>query len=195
MAGALACPRTAEGGRFAFLTTGSQAELGNQKMSKKIFMDKLVPGLFALLGVFVGGYLTVQAQYHKLLLERRSEAFAKFLELIDIAHKKASAILDDRSLQAGAKRDLKILDVYQPVLIQARIVRLYLPKKFRDEFFSLAKSYWARHTDPALGDSRLLRMGQDLERIQEIFEQELSPHFWLRPVCECFSRLKSHLPR
>jgi hypothetical protein len=149
-------------------------------------MDKLVPGLFALLGVFIGGYLTLQAQYHKLLLERRSEAFAKFLELINIAHRKASDILFDPALQAGAECDLKILEVYQPVLIQARIIRLYLPQKFRDEFFDLAKGYWALHTDPALGDSRLLKMGRKLERIQEIFEQELSPHFWLRPILKWF---------
>jgi hypothetical protein len=158
-------------------------------------MDKLVPGLFALLGVFVAGYLTLQAQYHKLLFERRSEAFAKFLELLDIAYRKASDILFDPALQPGAERDLKILEAYQPILIQARIIRLYLPQKFRDEFFDLAKGYWALHTDPALGDSRLFKMGRKLERIQEIFEQELSPHFWLRPLCECFSRLKSHLTR
>jgi hypothetical protein len=100
-------------------------------------MDKLFSGLFAFLGVLVAGYLTLQAQHHKLLLERRSEAFAKFLELVDIAHLKASNILVDPALRAGAERDLKILDAYHPVLIQARVIRLYLPQKFRDEFFNL----------------------------------------------------------
>ena len=144
-------------------------------------MDRdLVTGLFALGGAFLGAYFTRQAQHHKWLLERRSEAFAKFLELIDLAHRQAADILFDRSLEAGAAQNLKIMDAYQPVFNQTRIVRLYLPKTERKEFSSLVKRYWALHTDPELGDRRLITMDEKLDRIQELFEEELSPHSWLR---------------
>lgn len=152
-------------------------------------MDSLVTGLFALGGAFLGAYFTRQAQHHKWLLESRSEAFAKLLELIDYAHRHASDVLFDRSLEAGAARDLKIIDAYQPVFNQARIVRLYLPKSERKEFSSLVKSYWALHTDPELGDHRFLTMDEKLDRIQEIFEEELSPHFWLRTSIRWMRRL------
>lgn len=149
----------------------------------------LVTGLFALGGAFLGAYFTRQAQHHKWLLERQSEAFARFLELIDVAHRKASDILFDRSLVAGAQRDLKIVDAYQPVFNQARIVRLYLPNTERVEFSALVKSYWALHTDPELGDRRLTTMDEKLDRIQELFEEELSPHFWLRAPGRWIRRL------
>lgn len=153
-------------------------------------MDRdLVTGLFALGGAFLGAYFTRQAQHHKWLLERRSQTFAKFLELIDLAHRHASDILFDRALEAGAARNLKIMDAYQPVFNQARIVRLYLPKTKRKEFSSLVISYWALHTDPELGDRRLIKMDEKLDRIQELFEEELSPHFWLRTPIRWMRRL------
>ena len=142
----------------------------------------------ALAGGFMGAYFTRQTQHQKWLLEHRSEAFAKFLQLLDDAHTGALGFLFDHALQEP-ERGLKVLEVYRPALNQARIVRLYLPKYVRQEFYELAKDYWALHSDPALGDSRLITMGNHLERIQEIFEQELSPYFWLRPLVQWGQRL------
>ncbi len=109
-----------------------------------------------------------------------SEAFATLLELIEVASRKASEVLFDRSIEPGPERGLKILDAYQPVFNQARIVRLYLPKPLRAEFCDLVNKYCALHSDPELGDRRITTMDQTLDRIQELFEEELSPHFWLR---------------
>jgi hypothetical protein len=158
----------------------------------------MVTVLFTFAGFLLGAYLIILEQHHKWLLERRSEAFAKFLDLIENARNRASDILIDTELQKRqnhTKRDIKVLEVYQPVLIQARVIRLYLPQAVRDEFFNLVKDYWALHTDPDLGDSRHRKMGQNLEAIQEIFEHALSLHFWIRPVYECFSRIKSNLTK
>jgi hypothetical protein len=145
-------------------------------------MDKLFSGLFVLAGVFLGGYLTFLTQHHKLLLERQLEAFTKFFGLIEIAHNKASDILYDPATQARAERELKIGELYQPVFIQARIIRLYLHRTLRDEFYKLVNDYWSLHATTGLGDSRFNKMRQHLDRIQDIFEEELSPHSWLNHV-------------
>jgi hypothetical protein len=154
----------------------------------------LTTALSALAGGFMGAYFTRQAQHHKWLLERRAEAFAKFLQMIDDAHSSASNILYDKKIE-NPERDIKVLEVYRPVLNYARIVRLYLPRTLRQEFSERSKKYWALHTDPDLGSSRLNKMSEHLDRIQEIFEQELSAYFWLRPIERGWIYLRSHLGR
>ena len=141
----------------------------------------------ALVGVIAGAYWTRQTQHGRWLIEQRANAFVKFLELIEVAHAKASDVTTDTTIEP-VHRNIRVLEIYQPVMIQARIIRLYLPRAEREEFFTLVREYWALHTDPTLGDSRLLTMSQKLDRIQEIFEQQLSPHFWLRPLKKRLSR-------
>lgn len=164
-------------------------------MDQCLLMDKLITGLFALAGVFLGGYLAFLTQHQKLLLERKLEGFAKFLELIETAHSKASDILYLSALPEGADRELKMSEAYQPVFIQEKIIRLYLPQNLRDEFSKLVREYWANHATIEFGDSRFKTMRKKLDRIQEIFEQEVSPFFWRRPVSEWLTRLKAHLSR
>jgi hypothetical protein len=155
-------------------------------------LDTLTTAASALAGGFIGAYFTRQTQHHKWLLERRSEAFAKFLQLLDDAQTSARDFLFDPELEES-KRGLKVLEAYRPALNQARVVRLYLSKDLREEFYNLAKHYWVLHSNPGLGDSRLGTMDEHLERIQEIFEQELSAYFWLRPSGRWWQRLTGGL--
>ncbi|MDZ4346106.1 MAG: hypothetical protein U1E51_27150, partial [Candidatus Binatia bacterium] len=134
-------------------------------------IETLLTAASALAGGLMGAYSMRQTQHHKWLLEHRSEAFAKFLQLLDDAQAGALKFLFDPGLHEP-ERGLKLLEVYRPALNQARIVRLYLPKNLREEFYNLAKEYWALHSTPEIGDSRLLTMGKNLDRIQAIFEQE-----------------------
>lgn len=154
-------------------------------------LQTITTALSALIGGFIGAYFTRQAQHHKWLLERRAEAFATFLQMLDDARSSASDILYDATL-SNPDRDIKMLEAYKPALNYARIVRLYLPKALRQEFSDSAKAYWALHTAPELGDQRLTKMDDHLNRIQAIFEQELSAYFWFFPMVRGLRRLTNH---
>jgi hypothetical protein len=72
---------------------------------------------------------------------------------------------------------------YIPVLNYAQIVKLYLPKEIRDEFYDCARRYSIIHTSLDLGDQRQNSMKKYSDRIQQIFEDELdelSAYFWIK---------------
>lgn len=154
----------------------------------KIFMVRgivmgLIPVIAALtgiIGVLIGNYLSHQSQRDKWLLECRTEAFARFLELIERAHSEATDVIHDKTIEEDAIRGIELFNTYQPVLIQEKIVRLYLSKEYRLEFSELVKEYWILHSSPNLGHKRFSTMDKKLTRIQEIFEHHLPDEFWTK---------------
>ena len=142
-------------------------------------LQTITTALSALLGAFIGAYFTRQSQHHKWLLERRAETFAKFLELLSDSRMKAIDILNSDESSEG--RGSLLVEAYLPALNYARIVKLYLPKGFREEFYDIVRKYSVLHTTSSLGDQRLRKMYKHSERIQQIFEDELSAYFWLSP--------------
>ena len=148
-------------------------------------IQTIVTALSALAGGFIGAYFTRQSQHHKWLLERRAESFACFLEKLSEARMKATDILYDRDSDEDSKeRNTRLVEAYLPALNYAKIVKLYLPKELREDFYDCAKKYSVLHTSQDLGDQRLQTMYKHAERIQQIFEDELSAHFWLRPFIQ-----------
>ncbi|KAF0220173.1 MAG: hypothetical protein FD174_1412 [Geobacteraceae bacterium] len=150
--------------------------------------EMVITGISALAGGFLGSFFTRQTQHHKWLLERRSEAFSRFIQLLDEGQTKASEIFFDRAL-SDTEQIAKALDQYQPAILQARIVRLYLPRTLRNTFWEHARSYWSIHIDVTQGIHRGGRMVPHFDAIQDIFEQELSPYFWLRPLGRQWRRI------
>ncbi len=141
----------------------------------------IVTGLSALVGGFIGAYFTRQSQHHKWLLERRAESFANFLEMLNEARNNASDIIWSENTETPLERDIRLNEAYLPALNYAQIVKLYLPKTVRNEFYDNAKKYSILHTSLDLGDQRFRSMEKCSNRIQEIFENELSAYFWLMP--------------
>lgn len=129
-------------------------------------------GLFSLLGAFAGAALARRTEYEKWLRENRSEVFAKFLGLLSLARKNATDAMFDNTLEQ-LEQDIQVTEAYQPALEYAGVVCLYLPKDKRKEFRQLAQDFWALHSTRSLGDSRLLKMPEKLEAIQNIFEASL----------------------
>jgi hypothetical protein len=72
-------------------------------------------------------------------LPKKQQAKARYVGLGLAMLMRIINFLFDRRLEEP-ERGLKVLEVYRPALNQARIVRLYLPKNLREEFYSLAKS-------------------------------------------------------
>jgi hypothetical protein len=145
--------------------------------------QSIITVLSALVGGFFGAYFTRQSQHHKWLLERRSESFANFLRMLSEARSNALDIIYAKTTdETPIQRNIRLCEVYLPALNYAQIVKLYFPKLIRDEFYDNAKKYTILHTSLDLGDQRLQTMEKCLDRIQEIFENELSAYFWLMPI-------------
>jgi len=134
--------------------------------------DSLINGLSALVGAFLGAFLTRQSQYHKWVLEQRAVAFSEFLCRYETARERATDILVMTG-EESTSQQLDVLDAYHPMLSYAKVVRLYLPEDMREEFTRLANEVWALHSNTDLGDKRLNTMEQRLNRIQDIFESSL----------------------
>jgi hypothetical protein len=132
----------------------------------------VVSGIFALLGAFIGAWLTRTTDHKKWLRERRSEAYTRFLDLLSKAHVAATDIMFDRSIEE-LQQNIKVTEAYIPAMDCARIVRLYLPPARRQEFSELAHGYFVLHSQRSLGDSRLTKMGDRLKLIQQLFEETL----------------------
>jgi len=132
----------------------------------------VVAGLFSLLGALVGAFLGRRTDYDKWLRQNRSETFVEFLAKLAEAQNLAIDVLHDQTLEP-LKRDIRVTEIYSVPEDYARIVRLYLPKSHRDEFSRLVRKTRALHSSVDLGDSRLLTMEENVERIQTIFEKTL----------------------
>ena len=131
-----------------------------------------VSGLFAILGVFAGAYVSRRSEYEKWLRAERAKVFAEFLRAIDEAFTKSSDALHDSKLDQ-LERDIEVTKAYSVPLNHARIVRLFLPPGEREEFEKLAKTVWSLHATKDLGDSRISRLDQKLNEIQALFERHL----------------------
>jgi len=126
-----------------FVVTSRAQVLGEGYRSDQ----SIITGLSALMGGFIGAYFTRQSQHHKWLLERRSESFANFLRILSEARSNASEIIYAKTTdEAPIQRDIRPNEVYLPASNYAQIVKLYLPKLKRDEFYENAKEYVILHT-------------------------------------------------
>jgi hypothetical protein len=128
-----------------------------------------VSGLFAILGGFAGAWLARRTAYESWQLQNRSTVYTRFLELLAQAEREASVVLYDMELETLDK-NIRVIEIYSAPLEYVRVVRLYLPRDERQRFRDLAHEYYALHTQPSLGDSRLITMGKRLDEIQSIFE-------------------------
>jgi hypothetical protein len=132
---------------------------------------QITNGLLAFLGAFVGALLNRRTQHQTWLREKRSEVFAEFLRNLDIARTKATDVLIEFiDKDEPAAMGVRVHRVYEPVLIQSKIVRLYLPDKERHNFSILVEDIYKLHSSPKLGDTRLFKMDENIDKIQKIFE-------------------------
>lgn len=131
-----------------------------------------VAGLFSLLGAFAGAFLARRTEYVQWLRQNRSETFAAFLAKLSEAQNAAINVLHDQTLEPP-QRGIRVTEMYSVPEDYARVVRLYLPKLYRDEFSGLVLEIRGLHSSVDLRDSRLLKMKENVERIQSIFEKTL----------------------
>ena len=135
-------------------------------------IDPFVSGLFAILGVFAGAFVSRRTEYEKWLRVERAKVFAEFLRLIDEAFEKSVDALHSKD-KDQLDRDIEVTRAYSLPLTHARIVRLYLPGSEREQFERLARSIWALHATTGLGDKRIQTLQERLNEVQRLFERYL----------------------
>ncbi len=132
-----------------------------------------VAGLFSLLGAFAGAFLSRRTEYMKWLRQNRSEVFGEFLSKLFQAQSKAIEVLHNGELEAR-ERDIRVTELYSVPENYARVVRLYLPRSRREEFSRLVREVWVLHSSEKLGDPRLTKMNEKIDRLQAIFEEAIA---------------------
>ena len=139
----------------------------------------IISGLFAFLGALLALYAQRRTMSESWLLQKRSEAFAKFL--IDLQeHRNEQLSIDDSQPE---KNNYSLDKIYT----SANIVSLYLPEDSRSEFKSNFDNYMKFEPDftGVTEDVKQLKkiyepQHQCEKNIQRIFENNLKCTAWRR---------------
>lgn len=136
------------------------------------FVVAIVSGLFALLGGFLGAFLTRRTEYEKWLRQQRSTAFADFIKQINQLRKETVDIIYDSQLDEEEK-NMAISECFYELNSQENIVRLYLTGSNRQKFSELKKEIWSAYSPAVNQTTRLEKLKDATEGIQTIFEDVL----------------------
>jgi len=134
-------------------------------------LSPLIPGLFALIGAFVGAWLTRHTEHIKWLRRERSMVFADFLKQMYAVAQEATGIYSKYSSDE-AKHDEEITTMFSQLDGPSSVVRLYLKRSDRPEFRYLVNTHWSVHCGSQM--ERRVTEGKAIrEKIQNIFERTL----------------------
>ncbi len=132
----------------------------------------IISGLLALIGGFLGAWLTRRTEYSKWLRQERSIAFAEFIKKLNDTSLEAINILSSPDTDKG-DIDLSVTKLFCQLNGPENVVRLYLDEADRDDFSQLVKEYWILHS-PRVAIERRIKDGKlKLEMIQKILEKSL----------------------
>ena len=148
-------------------------------MSQDTELNLLVPivtvfvsGLFALLGGFLGAFLTRRTEYKKWLRQERGAAFSDFLKKFNETTQEATQIVFDQKY-SNDQRDKNIHDLFCRLNGPENVVRLYLNKHDREHFSRLLSDYWQLHFQSVMNECRIKEGKRIRETIQAILEKTL----------------------
>jgi hypothetical protein len=131
-----------------------------------------VSGLFALLGGFVGAWLTRRTEYQKWIRQQHSIEFAEFIKQFEEAGSKARDIiynpkLDDRN------KDMQITELFIKLTPQENIVCLYLDRSDRERFSRLFHDLWSYYSPTIEQPVRMKKHKELMKSIQSLFEKNI----------------------
>lgn len=96
----------------------------------------------ALIGLFIGSFLTRTTEYEKWLRQQRSIEFTEFIKQFENYSRNISEILYSQDLDKREK-DIKVTEESIKLKAQENIVRMYLSKEDRQKFSALKHEMWA----------------------------------------------------
>ena len=132
----------------------------------------VIAGIFALAGGLFGSLIAKQTEYNKWLRQERSSAFTAYYRQVQkFQHKSINAIYsNDLTIQ---ERELKISKLYSRLSSQENIIRLYLSKKDRHIFSTLAHDLFVHSSSHTSQSLRLNKNKEFLLKLRFIFEETL----------------------
>lgn len=133
----------------------------------------LVAGVLALLGGFIGAWLSRRTDYEKWLRQERGVVFSSFLREL---HKTWLELPEGifRNSLISPEADRHITESFVRLEPHKNIVRLYLDAKDRKPFSDLVHEIWVAQTSGALAETtRANKTHKAMQAIQEIFERRL----------------------
>ncbi len=131
-----------------------------------------ISGLFALLGGFIGAWLTRKTEYQKWLRQQRSVEFSEFIKKIEALRLKASDIIYDSQGDERAK-DMQLTELFVRLTPQENIVRLYLKKKDRERFSILIHDLWSFYSPDIEQSVRINKHKVLMQGIQSMLENRI----------------------
>ncbi len=147
----------------------------NQDTDLKILlpiMTVVVSGLFALIGAFIGAWLTRSTEYRKWLRQERSLVFAEFLKQLHAVTQESTKVIFDSGLSKG-ERDQQITDIAGRLDGQGKVVRLYLNHSDRETFSRLLIDYWNLNFQSVKNEHRIKKGEEIRKTIQAMFEKTI----------------------
>ena len=136
------------------------------------FILVVIPGLFALLGGFLGAWLTRRTEYQKWLRQQRSIEFSKIIKQLEDHRIKALNIIYDSQLDDKAK-DIELTMLSLELAPQENIIRLYLDKSDRDTFSKLLHDLWSSNHPIIEQTVRMKKESEIMHGIQSLFERTI----------------------
>jgi hypothetical protein len=131
-----------------------------------------ISGFFALVGGFVGAWLTRKTEYQKWLRQQRSAEFAEFIRQFEALRLKASDIIYDSQL-GEREKDMRLTELFVKLTPQENIVRLYLDKTDRKNFSGLIHDLWSFYSPTVEQAVRMKKHKELIEGIQSMFENTI----------------------
>ncbi len=131
-----------------------------------------ISGLFALLGGFIGAWLTRKTEYQKWLRQQRSVEFSEFIKQLEDVRVKASDILYS-SKPTDEEKDFQITELFIGLKPLENIVRLYPNKSDRETFSKLKHKIWSFYSPSIKKSVRMKKHKELLQGIQDLFEKNI----------------------
>ncbi len=144
----------------------------NIEIMELIIIVAFISGLFALLGVFLGAWLTRKTEYQKWIRQIRSVEFTEFIKQLENLRLKASDILYNSNFNEQEK-DIQITELFIRLKPQENIIRLYLNKSDKKTFSILKHKLWSFYAPEIKQSVRMEKHKELLQDIQAVFEKNI----------------------
>lgn len=131
-----------------------------------------ISGLFALLGGFLGAWLTRRTEYQKWIRQQRSVEFAEFIKQFEAIRLTASDIIYNSQIE-DREKDMQITELFVKLTPQENIVRLFLKNNDREKFSSLIHDLWSSYSPTINQSVRMKKHKELIKGIQSMFEKRI----------------------